>query len=502
MHTRGKGIIISYCKIVVNMVCGVILSSALLRMLGDTEYGIYQTVAAFANYLILLEFGVGTVMVRNISMCRGSGAGEEEIQRHITTNWTLTGILAMFLVLVSVLFYCALPRIYANSMTAEQILHGKRIFAVSVGHLLTTFLIHTVNAIILSYEDYTFGSLQSTIRTMGRTVMLLVLLLFVRNALVIVWVDAALGAICLLSSCRYCRKKLNIKLHFAKCDPVILRASAPLALAVFMQGIVNQANNNVAKILVGAFLSPESVSLYSVALYIYSIFLSLVNVASSMYVPTVTQKVGCGLRGKDLAKELIPPCRLTALLGGLVLFGFMALGGQFIEILYGEAYLIAWPIAIILMAPAYIDTVVDVMVHVLNAMNKRMMRSVVLVLTTVLNIVCTVICLKRWGILETAIATSSCTVIGPILIMNLYYVKVIKVPMLWIFRQAFRGILLYLVIGAAAAMVAGHLIKNVYLSFLAGGVIFVIVALGGYFLFGMTEIEKSKVKNVIHKFMK
>ena len=97
MHTRGKGIIISYVKVAANMACGVILSSALLRMLGDTEYGIYQTVAAFANYLVLLDFGVGTVMIRNISMCRGRQAGEDEVQRNISTTWTLTCLLSLLL---------------------------------------------------------------------------------------------------------------------------------------------------------------------------------------------------------------------------------------------------------------------------------------------------------------------------------------------------------------------------------------------------------------------
>ena len=200
MHTRGKGIFISYIKIAVNMICGMILSSALLRMLGDTEYGIYQTVAAFANHLILLEFGVGTVIVRNISMCRGRGASEEEIQLNITTNWTLTGMLAVLLLGVSVLLYYTIPSMYANSMTAAQIQHGQRIFAVSAVHLLTTFFIHTVNAVVLSFEDYTFGSLQSIIRTLARSTLLLVLMVWFRNALVIALVDMVLGTLCLFTS--------------------------------------------------------------------------------------------------------------------------------------------------------------------------------------------------------------------------------------------------------------------------------------------------------------
>ena len=280
---------------------------------------------------------------------------------------------------------------------------------------------------------------------------------------------------------------------------MILRTSVPLAMAVFLQGIVSQANNNVDKVLIGIMLSPESVSLYSVALYIYSVFSSLVNVASSMYIPAVTQKVGQGLKGHDLAEHLITPCRLTALTGGLVLFGFTAIGKQFVEILYGRDYLIAWPLAMILISPAYIDSVVGVLVNVLDAMNKRMARSVVLVLTTALNILLTVFCLERWGVFGATAATAVCTLIGPVLIMNLYYKKVIRIPVLWLFRQAFRGILVYLVLGCGIALGVGSLIGNVYVSFLVGGVTFVAVALGGYFLFGMNEEERKAVGKFLRK---
>ena len=499
MHTRSKGIIISYLKIASNMVCGVILSSALLRMLGDTEYGIYQTVAAFANNLILLEFGVGTVLIRNVSMCRGRKAGDEEIQRNISTIWTLTCLLSLILLLVSALFYLLIPRIYARSMEPAEIRHGQQIFVYISGHLFLNFLMHTVNALIFAFEDYTYGSLQSIFRTLGRTVLLVLLLIWYKNAVVIALVDLGIGAVCFLCSWVYCKKRLQVKLRFGKCDRQILRGSAPLAVAVFLQGVVGQANNNVDKVLIGILLSPESVSLYSVALYIYSVFATLVNVAPSMYVPTVTQKVGQGLEGKILAKELITPCRLTALTGGLVLFGFAALGRQFVEILYGRMYLAAWPIAMILMTPAYVDAIVDVLVYVLDAMNKRMIRSVVLMITTALNIISTVFCLKYWGIFGAAAATAVCTLIGPVFIMNLYYKKALRIPVLWLFRQSFRGILVYLLLGCGAALGIGSLIENLYMSFLAGGITFVGVALGGYFLLGMNGEEKEQIKRILKK---
>lgn len=502
MQTRSKGIILSYLKVAVNMLSGLVLSSALLRLLGDTEYGIYQTIAAFANYLILLEFGVGTVMTRNISLCRGRMASEAEIQRQISTIWTLTCMLSLVVLAVSVGFFVMIPKLYAQSMTPAQIAHGQQIFVLIIGQLFCNFLMHSVNAVILSYENYSYGALQSITRTIARTVLLVVLLLWWKNGIVIAAVDLLLGIGCLLCSLFLCRKKLKVRLRFGQCDWGILASAAPLAVAVFLQGLVSQANNNVDKFLIGMMLSPESVALYSVALYIYSIFSSLMNVPASMYIPSITQKVGQGLKGRELAQELVPPGRLTALVGGMLLFGFAAVGRQFVCVLYGEKYLIAWPLGVLLMAPAYLDTVLAVLVNVLDAMNKRLARSLMLICTTVLNVVLTVVWLPKWGIGGATAATALCTMIGPVILMGIYYKVRIRIPILWLYARTFRGILLYLVVGCGAGLLVGRILGEGLVSLLAGGVCFVAVALGGFALFGADSEEKSLIRSFISKLRK
>ena len=69
---RNVGILFSYVSVIVTMISGLVLSSFLLKTLGNTEYGLYQTISSFANYLVLFEFGTGTVMTRNISLCMSS----------------------------------------------------------------------------------------------------------------------------------------------------------------------------------------------------------------------------------------------------------------------------------------------------------------------------------------------------------------------------------------------------------------------------------------------
>lgn len=497
MHKRKQGIALSYLHTGVNMVCGLILSSYLLRMLGDVEYGIYQTIASFANYLVLLEFGTGAVMTRNLSMCRGSASSQEEIDRNISTVWTLTAILALVIAAASWLFSWATPYIFAKTMTAQQVDYARTILIFITGYLVFAFLHQTVNGVVLAYEKYSFASIQNLVRTVVRTLVLVLLIAGWRYSVLIAVVDMVLNGLIFLWSYRYCRRTLGLRLRIGKMDKSILAGCAPLCVAIFLQAIVNQANNNVDKFIIGITVSPESVSLYSVAMYIFSIFSSLTTIPVSMYAPMVIQKVGAKVSRRELTDSLVEPCRLTAMLGGLVLFGFIAAGRQFISLFYGDAYGIAWPIAIVIMAPMYINMVNGVLVNVLDAENKRMIRSVALLITTTANIVLTVFWLRWWGLIGAALATGVCTFLGQVLFMNIYYKKALGIPVLHLFREAFRGVLLWLCAGCALGYWVGTLLPGALLSFLGSGVIFVAVAVGGHILFGTDDAQRAKYKALI-----
>ena len=116
MKSRSKGIALSYIYLIINMVCGLFLSSYLIRVLGETEYGVYKTIASFANYLILLEFGTGTVMTRNVSMCRGVGDSKERINQNVSTICTTANILALLITVTSVIMYFSM---YSYPVTSD-----------------------------------------------------------------------------------------------------------------------------------------------------------------------------------------------------------------------------------------------------------------------------------------------------------------------------------------------------------------------------------------------
>lgn len=468
-------------------------------MVGDTDYGVYQTVASFANYLVLLEFGTGTVMTKNIVTAKAKPNSQEEINKNYSTIMLINFILSTVILAVSIVFYFSIGPIYSNSLTANQIAYGKNIFIFITVYLLSSFFSQAMNGLALGFEDYCVIPVVSIARYVIKTGLLIVALIFYQHSILVAMVDAALGVVAGVFMLVYCHKKFHVKFKFCNFSRDILRSSLPLALAIFLQTIVNQANNNVDKFVIGIKLNPESVTLYSVALYIYSMFSSLTSIPISMYAPQIIRMVNEKASDEEMMKALVAPSRFIVVIGGLCLFGFIACGRPFISIVYGEEYMEAWLIAIIIMTPMLINMSNGILINVLDATNKRMFRSLVLTLTTAANIVLTIFWIDWLGMVGAALATAISVIVGQITLMNIYYSKSLKINVLKMYWLTFKGILIYHLIGAAAGFAAGYFIKNSYLSFLAGGGAYVIVFFAGYLLFGMNKDEKDKLKGLIHR---
>ena len=269
MTNKNCGIILSYVNTFLLMASGLFLSSFLLNSFGDTDYGIYQIMSSFANYLVLLEFGTGTVISRNVVAARTRGESQLQIEKNISTIWTVTASLAVVIVVVSLIFYAIIPFIYSKSLTAEQVVLGRQIFITIIVFLVSSFVSQTLNGIALAFERYTFASTMSITKTTVRTLSLIVLVWVTKHVIVIAIVDAVIGVLIAVYSYFYCMKKFHVRIGFGNFDRKILRASLPLCLAIFLQTIVNQSNNTVGKFVLGIALGPEEVALYSVALYVF-----------------------------------------------------------------------------------------------------------------------------------------------------------------------------------------------------------------------------------------
>ena len=498
---RSRGIAISYIYTILNTVIGLFISAYIIRMMGQTEYGVYQTMTSFATYLTLFQFGTGSIMTRNISLCRKDGSETQLYKKNTSTIWTVAVIQAVIIAIISIVFYLMIDVIYQKSLTIGQIQYGKLLFLIVALKMILTFFIQVLNGIILGCEHYSMSTIVQLVFLLVRTGLVVALLLFKPFAIYLVILDTVLEIIMFTFTYCYCRKNLAASFSFKYFDKKIFMNALPLAMALFLQTIINMANGNVDKFVIGILMSPEAVSVYSIGMFIYTTFSSLTTIPISMYMPKVAADMREGKQGAELTKSLIQPCRLIFLIGGLVLFGFIVIGRQFISIVYGSDYIEAWAIAVVIMIPMLINMSNGVLVNVLDIMNKRLSRSFFLLITTIGNIILTIWWIQTWGMLGAAVATGICTLIGQDLLLNIYYNKVIKIRILYLFKETFRGILPSLVLATVLGFLSINWITNQYLQFVVGGMVFGLVMGVSMIAFGANSYEKQKILVLRNKYI-
>jgi O-antigen/teichoic acid export membrane protein len=276
----------------------------------------------------------------------------------------------------------------------------------------------------------------------------------------------------------------------------VFRDSIGLCLALFIQSVVNQINSNVDKTLIGIFMNPETVTLYGIGLYVFNVFSSLTSVPITMFAPQIVREVDSNGIQAGLHEKNLQATKIITLIGGTVFFGFVSVGRPFVEIVYGGQYMDAWLIAVILMSSAFLNMMVGSLNNVLDALNKRMFRSLMILATTVLNLILTLVWLPRYGIIGAAVATMLCTVLGQVILMGIYYTAHLKIRLLDLYWQAFKSIIVYQIAAMAVAMVISTQFASALFSLLVG--------MGTYMLvFGILYLTLSADgRKYFHIFMK
>lgn len=204
-----------------------------------------------------------------------SGTVNEDIKKNISTVWTVTCILNFIICIGVFVFFMLIGTIYKKALTPDQIETGKIIFIISAVKLVFNFLVQTLNGVVLGFEKYSLGSIVSLTYLIVRSILVVALLIVKHSAIVLVTIDTVLTVCIFIFTICYCIIELKARFTFRYFNSGIFRQILPLALAMFLQTIVNMANNNVDKFVIGIAMSPEAVSVYSVAMYIFSTFSAL-----------------------------------------------------------------------------------------------------------------------------------------------------------------------------------------------------------------------------------
>ena len=81
MNQRRWGAVLSYVNIILTVVVGLLYTPLMLRLLGQSEYGLYSLIGSVVGYLSVLDMGLGNTLVRYTAKNRVDGTTQREADK-------------------------------------------------------------------------------------------------------------------------------------------------------------------------------------------------------------------------------------------------------------------------------------------------------------------------------------------------------------------------------------------------------------------------------------
>lgn len=494
------GVVLSYTLIFLNSIYGFFLTPYILEQIGEISYGIYKTISAFTGSLMVLDLGLGGTMMRYIAKYR-TLKENEKISNFIAMGMIQTSCICFVITIITCILYFFIDEIYTTSLNLVELKKAKQLYVFLSLGIIVHVIENLINGIITGYNKFIFSNGIKVIRLVIRILAVIIFLNIFKDSLVLVLIDLFLTIIFIFFELSFLFIKIKIKIKFLYWDSRIFIESFKYTILMFLTSIVGQINNNVDNIIIGAISGPTSVAVYSMGLLIFGMYENLSTAISGVMLPTVTSLIEEDNTGNKIKKFIIKIGRIQFMILGATVIGFICIGKNFINIWLGDKYEDVYWITLILIIPSLFELCVNVCLSILRAKNKLEFRTGVLFFSTILNVIVSIMAVKYWSYIGAAFGTAISFIIGSVIIMNIYYYKVLHLPMIYIYKEIMRGTWLCLIISGGVLYWSNKYLEGNWPMIIGNIIIFCIIYGMTLFIFGLTEEEKRQIL-LLNKFRK
>ena len=498
--SKKLAVIISYISLIIHTLSNLVLTPLYLNYLGLDQYGLYQMIYAIASYILILDTGINTAMVRYISKYHATNDYESE--KNFAAHCLITVVTIVVLMTVAGLIMNAFLLDIYPTITAEEASVAHQLMLIMLLVISGTALERFVSGCVSAYEHFTVNNVVSVVKLIFKILLTILFLYIGMGVIAVALVDVIIIFATIIFLSIYTIRQLHFKIKLDKFDFTLIVDLISFMFPVFLQSVVVYINGYVDKTVLGIMTSKADVAIYSVATTFTTVFNALPYAISGVFLPKATKMIfGGNYNSDDLTNFVIRPGRYQFMLCGGFASGFALFGREFISLWSGPNTVQAWTVAMIIIIPNMIPLIQHTVISILDALKKRLFRSVALLLISVINVIISVFLVEKYGIMGAPIGTAFAFIVGYGVIMNIYYQKEIKIQIGRLFKTIFSKTWLCLIPSVAIGFVSNKLLPDYsWITFAVKSLVFVVVYGALLLFYGFNNQEKKDFSVVLKKF--
>ncbi len=437
INQKKAGIVLSYLSQGIHILSGLLYTPLMFRLLGQSEYGLYQMVSSAVSCLSLLSFGFSGAYMRFYSRLRAD-KDEEGIAKLNGMFLSVFLLIALLCIICGSVMTANIHRIFADGLTEAEYSRARVLMVLMVGNLALTFPNSVFDAFTSAHEQFVFQKLLLVFQYLFHPFITLPLLLMGYGSVSMVVVTTGLTITKLLANVWFSRHKLKVRFCFRHFNFSLLLEMWGFTFFIFINMIIDQINWSVDKLLIGRFMGTAAVAVYGVGAQLNTIYIQFSTAVSNVFIPQVNRIVAESDDRKQLTELFAVVGRLQYMVLGLILSAYLLFGRAFIQIWAGKEYEKSWLTAVILMVPETIPLIQNIGIEIQRAKNMHQARSLVYLAIAVGNIAISIPLIRLWGVWGAALGTAITLVVGNGIFMNWYYHRCIGLDIGYFWGNIFR----------------------------------------------------------------
>ena len=498
------GIILAYLATGVNIIVHLVYTPVMIRLLGQSEYGVYTYVGSVVTYLSLFNLGFTGAYLRFYSRyaAKGDKEGVASLNGMFLTVFTTMSLIALAAGMVLVKNSEA---VFGSKITPDEQGLAKILLAILVVNVALTFPQSLFTSMTSAHERFLFQRALQLAGAVFNPLICLPLLLMGYGSIAVVSVTTAITIATLLTNIYYCLFVLKVPFAFRGFQLALLLEIASFSFFIFLNMIIDQANWSVDKFILGRTQGSGAVAVYGVGAQINNLYTMFSTSISSVFAPRVNMIAARNENrsGGEFTDLFIKVGRAQFLVSALICTGFIFFGEYFITNIYASAeYRDAYPVALLLIITVTIPLIQNLGLEIQRSLNKHKFRSVVYTFMAILNVFVSIYLARRYGPIGAALGTAVSLIVANGLIMNAYYHKAIGIDIIKFWKNILsqmKGLIIPSVLGV---FIMKFIHFKGFLDFVLWVVIYTVVYGISVYLLSMDESEKVIFSKPVKKLLR
>lgn len=414
------GAALNYVVIILNIAVGLLYTPYMLRMMGQSEYGLYSLIASIIAYLTVLDLGLGNALIRYTAKFRAEGKTKEQYET-FGMFFVLYTIISGVALIGGMILYLNVGAMFGSTMTEMELSRARIMMIILVFNLVFTFPMSIFGGIMSAYERFVFPKAINIVRIILNTAVMIALLEMGYKAVAMVVLQTVFNLATLIINFVYCKYKLRIKIKMAKFQWGFLREVAIYSFWIFLNVIMDRVYWSTGQFILGMVAGTTAIAVFAVAIQLQTMYMHFSTAISSIFLPKITGMVALRNNSSEISDLFIKTGRIQNIIMAMILFGFFTFGRSFIRLWASPEYSDAYIITCLFFVSLYIPLIQNIGVTILQARNQMKFRSLLYIAIAAVALILQYYLAKLWGGIGCAIAISGALFVGQGIIMNVYY---------------------------------------------------------------------------------